>query len=925
MPDMNHRRTLGTFISVAMLGLSTTAFGQSDNEYSAISNGSFTDPARWIQGGPADWTGQNVDGDIEFDVLGGADVTVDGIDLNYTGITNLLTTDNGALSQLRLEGTGSLHFSNPSGTVTITPSTGLTLAIDMYFDGDVLIDTTKIINGVIESVSIEQLMALTAPNAVLQIYGPGGVTFELGSTLDMTGTIRVGGIAEGAIATGGLSILDDQTLTDAITLVIEGRTGLGVSRVILGDAVIANQSFTLNGLFGDGILETQSADVTLLGGTTSNFGGTLQIDGDLTLNGQGTVLNLYPAATALSPIVGTSLISGNIDISDGSQLLLGPNLIFGTTSLQPTINDLNLNLNGGYFGGNAQVGLSGDFSVPNLNLNSGWLVGGDFYTGEGTLEFTTGSISNGNTFFSSQMGIWTTYDHDLGRTNTEAYINGAGLMVFTFLPGANIHVELAPSDSWIPDDIELLILENTSGFANTFADLTSGNWNGTTSLVTRQLELFTNTNDATFDQLFATIVADYAAPAGGLSNIGQAMNDLIDQAMVDPTGSAGELLYYLDQNAGSLASYRSALSGMLPNSQFTADRITADNMYSGVARRNIRELAIGTRGPGMIRAEQLQNPVLLAALQEEDALSSGDITPDLLEPPKIIVQTSNDSKKDDDVFQALFGEGYGRWNDMDPVGFVAGYSARSVGVTGGWGVGLAEGVTVGLSAGWENTTATLNGNLGDVTVDSFRGTPFISWSDSDGEIERYAIFSVGGGYNTSNGDQRQKAGQILSADYSFDLTGWEVDIETAVGTRVPMSENFALQPEASIRYSILNYSGTNTDKTTNVESDYDGGDFQFLTGRLGFGMEWLLDPFSRVTTSVGWQGQYIDYGTAEFALPGAFGMTSQDGGDGSINQFYVGTQLLFNPNWNTAISIGYQGAFGDGSSNAFTGSLIIRF
>ena len=925
MPDMNNRSRPGSFITVAMLGMSSTVFGQFDNVYDASSNGSFTDLGRWVQGGPADWTDLNIDGNSDFDVLGGSDITINGIDLDYTGITDFTTTDNGALSQLRLEGTGSLHFSNPGGTVTITPGTGLELAIDMYFDGNVLIDTTKIVDGLVESVSVEALMALTDPDAVLQIYGPGGVTFELGSILDMTGTIRVGGEAEGAIITGSLSILDDQTLTDAVTLIIEGRTGLGVSRVVLGDAVIANQSFTLNGLFGDGILETQSADVTLLGGTTSDFGGTLQIDGDLTLDGQGTVLNLYPDASAVSPVIGTSLISGNIDISNGSQLLLGPNLIFGTTSIQPTINDLNLNLNGGFFGGNAQVGLSSDFSVPNLNLNSGWLVGGDFYTGEGALEFTTGSIGNGNMFFSSQMGIWTTYDHDLGRTNTEAYINGAGLMVFTFLPGANIHVELAPSDSWIPDDIELLILENTSGFANTFSDLTFGNWNGTTSLVTRQLELFTNTNDTTFDQLFATIVADYAAPAGGLSNVGQAMNDLIDQAMIDPNGSAGELLYYLDQNAGSLASYRSALSGMLPNSQFTADRITADNMYSGVARRNIRELAIGTRGPGMIRAEQLQNPVLLAALQEEDALSSGDITPDLLEPPKIIVQTSNDSKKDDDVFQALFGEGYGRWNDMDAVGFVAGYSARSVGVTGGWGVGLAEGVTVGLSAGWENTTATLNGNLGDVTVDSFRGTPFVSWSDSDGEIERYAIFSVGGGYNTSNGDQRQKAGQALSTDYRFDLTGWEVDVEAAVGTRVPMSENFALQPEASIRYSILNYSGTNTDKTTNIESDYDGGDFQFLTGRLGFGMEWLLDPFSRVTTSLGWQGQYIDYGTAEFALPGAFGMTSQDGGDGSINQFYVGTQLLFNPNWNTAISVGYQGAFGDGSSNAFTGSLIIRF
>ena len=261
---------------------------------------------------------------------------------------------------------------------------------------------------------------------------------------------------------------------------------------------------------------------------------------------------------------------------------------------------------------------------------------------------------------------------------------------------------------------------------------------------------------------------------------------------------------------------------------------------------------------------------------------------------------------------------------MDTVGYVAGYSARSVGVGGGWGVGLADGLTVGITAGWENTTATLKDDLGDVTIDSFRGTPFISWSGSDGEIEQYVMFGIGGGYNTSNGEQNQQAGP-LSKRYNFDMTGWEVDIEAATGTRVPMSETFAIQPEASIRYTILNYSGTNTDKATNIETDYDGDDFQFVTGRLGFGMEWLLDPFSRVTASFGWQGQYLDYGSANFALPGALGMTSADGGSGSVNQAYVGMQLLFNPNWNTAVSIGYEGAFGDGSSNAFTGSLILRF
>lgn len=933
MPQMNNRRTFDVFTTTCALALTSVLHGQAANEYDADADGSFSDQSNWSTGGPDTWPDQNVDGDIEFDILGGSNITISGIDLAYTGITDLITSDDGAFSQLVLEGTGSLHFSNPNGpinpengltTVTITPGSGLTLAIDTFIDGNLTIDTTKITNGAAENVSIEELMALSSPNALLLIYGTGGVVFQAGSTLEMNGTIQVGTDNDGDPITGNLAIFDDQTLVGAVGLIIEGRTGFGVSRVVLGDAVIANQEFTLHGLSGNGILETNSANLTLLGGNTSNFGGTLALDGDLTLSGQGTVLNLVPTPTADSPFITTSVINGNIEVSNGAQLFLGPNLIFGTENIQPTINDLNLILNGGYFGGNAQVGLSADFPNPNLQLNSGWLVGGDFNTGEGSLDFTAGGFGLGNSIFTNQMGIWATYDHALGRTNTEAYINSSALISFAFQSGASIHVNLIEQDQWMPDNIELLILENSSPFPDTFFDLTGGNWNGTTSLVTRQLELFTDTNDTGFNQLFATIVANYAAPAAGLSNLGQTLNGLIDQATIDPNSQAGELLNYLDQQATSMASYRNALSGLLPNSQFTADRITADNMYSGVARRNIRELAIGTRGPGMIRASQLQNPILLAALQEEDAVSATNTQPDLLEPPKIIIQTPNASKKNDDVFQALFGEGYGRWNDMDSVGFVAGYSARTVGVTGGWGVGLADGVTVGITAGWENTMATMNENLGDVSVNSFRGTPFISWSDSDGEIERYAMFSVGGGYNTSNGDQRQKAG-ALTTDYSFDMTGWEVDIEAAVGTRVPMSRSFAIQPEASIRYTMLNYSGTNTDQVTNLESDYKGDDFQFITGRLGFGMEWLLDPFSRFTASLGWQGQYLDYGSAEFMLPGGLGMTSQDGGDGSVNQFYVGTQLLFNPNWNTAISIGYEGAFGDGVSNAFTGSLILRF
>ena len=945
MPQTKKQRTLGALTTISALLMSSTLYGQAANEYDANANGSFTDPGNWSQGGPP-WPDENVDGDIEFNVIADGDITVNGIDLNYTGITDLITTDNGETSQLRLEGTGSLHFSNPTGTVTITPGSGLTLAIDTYFDNDVIIDTTKIVDSLIESVSIEELMALTNPGATLQIYGLGNVTFESGSTLDMNGTLIVGN-DDGSIL-GTLNILDQQTITGVIDLVINGRDINGTSTVRLGDENIAGQNFVINSLAGNGDLITNSANLTINNSNNDAlvFNGSFQIDGNLTLNG-GSLL-LAPESTAENPVISASSLalqgsafSGILELLNGASMYLQPNEIFGSGLFIDTLTDFTLNLEGGLFGGNAQVTLGLGGANGAMNLNSGWLVGGDHLNGGGSLIISGNPVADpfngfgGAVVFDFDMGLMA--NHNMfgdPRDPTQAFIQFTDVGFINFLPLTPVMFNFLPSN---PDGLTLNELIETSQWLGTNTELIIFEGPGTnldltgvvgftpeTNLVTRSLDVFTDTALPEFFQLLATVGADYAAPAGGLSGIGQSMNDLITTANGDPSSEAAQMLLYLDYNASSLASYRQALSGMLPNSQFAAERITADNMYSNVTMRNIRELAIGTRGPGMIRAGQLQDPILLAALQEEDAVSGMNDTPDLLEPPKIIVQTSDTSKKDDDVFQALFAEGYGRWNDMDGVGFVAGYSARSVGVSGGWGVGLADGVTVGITAGWENTTATMKDNFGDSTVDSFRGTPFVSWSGSDGEIEKYIMLGVGGGYNTSNGTQNQKSGPF-STSYNFDMTGWEVDIEAAAGTRVPMSESFALQPEASIRYTILNYSGTNTDKTTNIETDYKGGDFQFVTGRLGFGMEWLLDPFSRVTASMGWQGQHLDYANAEFALPAAIGMTSQDGGSGSVNQFYVGTQLLFNPNWNTAISIGYEGAFGDGSSNAFTGSLILRF
>ena len=89
--------------------------------------------------------------------------------------------------------------------------------------------------------------------------------------------------------------------------------------------------------------------------------------------------------------------------------------------------------------------------------------------------------------------------------------------------------------------------------------------------------------------------------------------------------------------------------------------------------------------------------------------------------------------------------------------------------------------------------------------------------------------------------------------------------------------------------------------------------------------EWLLAPELRLSCRGGYQGQYIDYGNASFGLPGGLAQVSADAGNGNVSQFYTGVQLLWAPSWNTSISVGYDGAFGDGQRNGLSGGLLIRF
>jgi len=564
------------------------------------------------------------------------------------------------------------------------------------------------------------------------------------------------------------------------------------------------------------------------------------------------------------------------------------------------------------FGGNGRIDLDGSDPSSTLTFDifnsGGWLVGGDPFTGEGQLDIRGGTfllnVWPGN-------GLWANVNAD-SVYGHGAYITYSSTSPMLFYPGSNLHVNVV-GDGYIATNVDIIMMEYAGGLVPPLILWQGGasrDFNLSTNLVTRYVEYvdtFSTAGDT--DRIVVRLGADYERPAGDLRGLGSAMNGLIAFADADPqnpNNRAAEILGLLDSYAGSIGSYQQALSWMLPTTEFVADRVAANNMFYETQRRNIRELAIGTRAPGMLKAAEQRNAMLHASIQEEETVQTiGNDS-----PTQVIIQPGPGKKQDSDIFQALYVDGYGRWDSMNSVGFVPGYSADIFGVEGGWGIGLSHGITLGVSAGWEQANATLDNDLGDFELNSFRGAPFIAWSGVSDRTEQYAILSVGGGYNYGHGRREN----IFGTNATVDLHGWEFGIEGTVGTRVPISESFSVQPEASLRYTIVHFDGTESDN--GVTSDYSGDDFQFVNGS------------TRLTSRIGYQGQYLHWGEATFALPPGVpgpGVATNSGGSGNVNQAYVGLQLLWAPSWNTGITLNYDGAFGQGNQNAVSAGVLLRF
>lgn len=935
---------------------------QSDNTYDVPPvGGAFTNTSNWGAGtGPDTWAnGTAVNGSIEFDTTGtNGTVTIGGIDLDYTGISGLATTDSANPVQLILAGSGLLSFDNGGGEIVINPQDGLTLQVATYFNGDVHLDTSGMTGGSIEELVVEAAMTVTGSNLRVTggANGQNGVRFGEDAVLTMDGTITVGDDDEISL----LSIEHAQSLDGAIALIINGPGALNpgesdLSTVVLGSSTIEeDQDFVFHGLSGNGFLETNrgidpdnpfntyDSNVTITGGGHSTFEGSLNIQGDFSVNGQGThfVYRQQDQTDADGePIDYTQqnvkLIDGDVNVSDGATFMVERFVATDGSTQVPSLFFDSLNVTGGgTFGGDAWIFLiSGDEFSNLLNIEDGWLYGGN-EDGQGQLRITGTAF---NSTFGPNAGLKFTIDGD--NFNTESSYFSFDSLSFWNLFGSKMNVNLI-GESYVNTDREFTVIQSLyllpdGEIFDTIRTFAPGNGAFSsleTNRVTRSIEIVDNFNGGpglySTSALVMTLGADYASPAGELGRMGGYLNGLIGGANADPEGWQADLLGYLDANASSNFSYQQALASTMPTTQFAAERATAETMFFDVQRQNLREIAIGSRGPGMVRTAGA--PQLLASLQEENAVESATASSSR---PDIIINPStgavSTSSTDSDVFHALFVDGYGSWSNMSGVAFTPGYTNDAWGVAGGWGIGLADGITVGVTAGFEESSISLKGNQafgssGDATMNSIRAAPFVSWSGVTGDTEQYAILSVGGAYNYGSGSRAVTPGGSSLIDRSLEIHGWEFDVMGAVGTRVPLGKTVALQPEASIRYSLLKNSGDETQANGGATTNYSGGNFQYVNSRLGVGLEWFGTPAFRTTTRVGYQAQYYNWGTATFDL-GPGGTVSESPGSGTINQVYVGVQFEWVPSWNTSVNVSFNGAYGDSTQNSISGGLMFRF
>jgi hypothetical protein len=401
--------------TIANTGFTITAAGSTstvDLEGVDIVGGTLNGSGTYVatSGTQLDGSTHTVTSDVNLQLPSGNDLVIKGT-LKNNGTLSLNAAGNYTELQINsatatLEGTGSVTFSDNDYNYILASATGNKLTIEQPITGpggNIGDGTLVVVNqSTIDATKSASTSALTLQpdgtftnTGTLEATGGGSLILDGGTFANTGGTIS---------ATSGSNV----TLADSVTITGGTLSGAGLYTSMDGT--------TLNGVTSSVTVEIPSGTGTTLEGTITNTGSLqlnangnytyLYINGNTTLNGNGTIVLSNSQYNYIQGVAGTEVLTNNGNTIEGAgnigDGLLGLVNNAGGTILanQPTELFIQPNASGFTNNGTVQVNtgslmnVEGTGALTNFNSSNDTLTGGTYNINGGELEFVGANIVN---------------------------------------------------------------------------------------------------------------------------------------------------------------------------------------------------------------------------------------------------------------------------------------------------------------------------------------------------------------------------------------------------------------------------------------------------------------------------------------------------------------------------------------------------
>jgi hypothetical protein len=437
---LSTRNWFGISAFITALGLSTPALGQGNVFEAGGGNPGTYDFATntfWGSGGgPATWDdGTKVGGSIGFDLQEGA-YTINGINLDYTGLTTLSILSE---STIVLDGTGSFSFANSGridtgdGALHIQSGVSLILTENLIFDYgsgdsdnpaetigfDVAGGDSLNFNLIVEGLISDNAEPVTGK---LTFTGDGWALLTGGISADQDNSSFSLEVKNGAslMLSGDGVNNNSYQLTDGVTLGYNGsfngrEDGHGLFQLV--DSAVLN---TLNEQAG-GVDPTQNGGEITMSGYAAMLVGTVNLlDPNLSGLGFGDT-NDHVASGSATQFGTASVYTSNLTLGGNAAVIVGN----GSTIESTTTDEGKLDMTG-----ESQfiVQEGGSAAFNTLDLAGGTFIDGS--NGVGNVRFNEdSSIGSSGTFIASGTNTDTQFDKKLTSEGTIEVTSGAAITV----------------------------------------------------------------------------------------------------------------------------------------------------------------------------------------------------------------------------------------------------------------------------------------------------------------------------------------------------------------------------------------------------------------------------------------------------------------------------------------------------------------